>query len=430
MRIAVIGAGYVGLVTGVSLARSSDHRITLVERSSSRRSELLNGRLPIEEPGLEEAFAAARSRIVVQRDLEHDDRPDLVFVCVGTPTSEDGEPDLRQLHSAAEALRERPALHVSVRSTLPPGTSAHLPAMLGRADGSRLSTNPEFLRQGSAMKDHAAPSRIVIGIFNETSTEHLNRVRTVYEPIQAPRLEMSVAAAELVKNVSNGFLALKLSFVNEVATLSEEFGVDVDEILEGIVLDPRIGGSYMQPGMGFGGSCLPKELQVLAVAGRRQGVPMHVARAVAQVNREQQDRFTRNVLKELPTSDGQVGLLGLSYKAFTDDLRGSPAVYVARRLIEEGHIVTAFDPAVRPSRAGEVIPGIRTVGSIGDVFDGADAVVIGTDWPEFAAFDLRSVRPRVRRALVFDGRNLLDPEAVQTAGFGYRGVGRVPRDSI
>lgn len=427
MHIAVIGAGYVGLVTGVSLAGAGNHTVTLVERSASRLRELMEGRMPIEEPGLAEAFLRARDRITPVRSLDRSQRPDLVFVCVGTPTADDGEPDLTQLQTVADELRNRPELHLSVRSTLPPGTSVRLPGLLGRDGGSRLSTNPEFLRQGSAMSDYANPARIVIGRYPETSREHLGTIDRAFASIHGPRLQVSVAAAELIKNAANGFLALKLSFVNEVASLAEECGVDVDEILEGISLDPRIGSAYMRPGLGFGGSCLPKELQVLASAGRRLGLSMHVARAVAQVNGEQQDRFIRRILRELPTS-ASVGLLGLSFKAFTDDLRGSPAVYVARRLLEAGHRVLAFDPAVRPSRAREAVPGIQVVETALDAFRGADAVVIATEWPEFAEIDLQEARGLIAQPLLFDGRNLLDPQRAVAAGFRYRGVGRPSRE--
>lgn len=429
MHIAVVGVGYVGLVTGVSLAATHGHQVTLIERSASRLVDLRNGRMPIEEPGLAEAFDAARTRLTIADSLDGTARPDLVFICVGTPTGDDGDSDLSQLNGAAADLRDRPDLHVSVRSTLPPGTSARLPSLFGRDDSSRLSTNPEFLRQGSAMADYGLPSRIVIGLYDDTSAEHVDILERAFAPVRAPLLKVSVAAAELIKNVANGFLALKLSFVNEIATLAEECGVDVDEILEGIALDPRIGSAYMRPGLGFGGSCLPKELQVLASAGRKRGVAMHVARAAAQVNGEQQDRFIRRVLAELPGKGARVGLLGLSFKAFTDDLRGSPAVYVARRLTEAGHQVVAFDPAARPSQARDAAPGIEIVGSAAEAFEGTDAVVIATDWPEFAEIDLREARQRVRQPLLFDGRNMLDPEKASANGFDYRGVGRQPRDA-
>ena len=427
MRITVVGAGYVGLVTGACLARVGGHHVTLVEKAPSRLKELQAGVMPIEEPGLPEAFAAASGRITVVGSLDQVERPDLVFIAVGTPISDTGEPDLSQLHSATADLQRWPDVHVSVRSTLPPGLSVRLPALLGRADGSRISTNPEFLRQGSAVLDYEHPSRIIFGRFPETTDEHLEVVDRVYEAIEAPRLHVDVAAAELIKNVANGFLALKLSFVNEVAALSEEYGVEVTEVLDGIALDPRIGSVYMRPGLGFGGSCLPKELQVLASAGRRRGLPMHVARAISQVNVEQQDRFVRQILAEVPHHAGRIGLLGLSFKADTDDLRGSPAVHVARRLLEEGNEVVAYDPAVRPDRAVAAAPGIRVVADAASVFVDADAVAIATEWSEFGSLPLAELRTTMRQPLLFDGRGMVSADDATAAGLHYRGVGRQRR---
>jgi len=427
MNITVIGAGYVGLVTGVSFARIGGYHITFVESSPSRLAELRDGVMPIEEPGLREAFMEVRDRIAVVESLDFVERPDIVFVAVATPIDESGEPDLSQLVSATAALTRWPDAHVCVRSTMPPGGSGRLQRLLGRATTERLSTNPEFLRQGSAMRDFANPSRIIIGRFPDTSAEHLELMDRVFAAIPGPRLRVDAAAAELIKNVSNAFLALKLSFVNEVAALSEEYGVEVDEVLEGIALDPRIGASYMRPGLGFGGSCLPKELQVLASAGRRRGLAMHVARATAQVNVEQQDRFVRRILAELPET-GRVGLLGLSFKAGTDDLRGSPALQVARRLLEDGHRVVAFDPAVRPERAMAAAPTIEIAGSAAEVFDEADAVVVATEWPEFGRLPLPALGRRMRRSLLFDGRGMIAPAVATKAGFHYRGVGRQPQE--
>ena len=429
IHIAVIGAGYVGLVTGVSLARIGGFRVTMVEKAPDRINELRAGRMPIEEPGLAVAFSELGDRIGVVDALDLADSPDFIFVAVGTPISEWGDADLTELRSALQGLTDWPDAHISVRSTLPLGWSVRLPALLGRASAERLSTSPEFLRQGSAMHDYAHPSRIVIGRFPETSEEHLELLRRILEPIEAPRLEVSAAAAELIKNVANGYLALKLSFVNEVAGLAEELHVEVDEVLAGIALDPRIGSTYMRPGLGFGGSCLPKELQALAAAGRRLGIPMHIARAIAQVNIEQQDRFIRRILHELPADAACVGLLGLSFKADTDDLRGSPAIYLARRLLDSGHRVSAYDPAVRRERAERAAPGIHVAEEPEQVFDGADAIVVGTEWPQFALIDLAAVRPRTARALLFDGRNLIDPARATAAGFEYRGIGRRAREA-
>lgn len=430
MKITVIGAGYVGLVTGVSLAATGRHDVTFVERNPSRLDELRRGRMPIEEPGLAAAYADASSRIAVVDSIAGVESPDLAFIAVATPIGEDGESDLSQIITALEDLAPYGQLDICVRSTLPPGFSERIPALLGRSDGERLSTNPEFLRQGSAMADFADPSRIVIGRFPETSERHLALIDAVYEHIDAPRIVVGVAAAELIKNAANAFLALKLSFVNEVAALSEGYGVEVEEVLAGIALDPRIGSTYMRPGLGFGGSCLPKELQVVDVAGRRRGLAMHIARAAAQVNLEQQDRFAHRVLNELPASGARVGLLGLSFKADTDDMRGSPAVFVARRLVQAGHAVLAFDPAVRPERAIDAIPGITPVGTAEEVFEDVDAVVLATEWPQFAALDLQSLAPRMRRRLLFDGRGILSPAAAAAAGIGYRGVGRRSLDPV
>jgi UDPglucose 6-dehydrogenase len=425
MDVAIIGAGYVGLVTGVSLARMAGHRVTWIESDPERLALLSAGQVPIHEPGLADAFHANAGQLrIVSSVAELDGVPDFVLVAVATPIGDDGEPDLSQLHTAGEALQALPGVHVSVRSTLPPGTSVTLPAILGRNDGRRISTNPEFLREGMALSDYANPSRVVIGRFPSIDAEHLDRLEALLFGIVAPRLVVSVQVAEMIKNVANGFLALKLSFVNEIATLAEEYDVDVDEVLAGIALDPRIGSNYMRPGLGFGGSCLPKELEVLAAAGRRQGLAMHVARAAAEVNKEQQERFARRVLQEVGTEPRRVAMLGLSFKPETDDLRGSPAVTVARHIQQAGHEVVGHDPAVAPDHAAQAIPGIRLYPTVEEAATGADAIVVGTDWPLYGEVDWDVIAPRMRGNLVFDGRNVLDRAAVVAAGLRYRGVGR------
>jgi len=428
MEITVVGAGYVGLVTAVCRAASGD-RISLVEQSPERVRSLESGRIPISEPGLAELLDRHRSAITIHDVLPASEPRGLTFVAVGTPY-DGGDSDLSQLLSALDSMRAWPESDVSIRSTLPPGVSRRLPGLLGRADGRHLSTNPEFLRQGSAVHDFNHPSRIVFGRFPDTTSEHLSMVEAAYDGIEGPRLIVDVTSAELIKNVSNAFLALKLSFVNEVAGLAEEYEADVDAILQGISFDPRIGSSYMHPGLGFGGSCLPKELQVLASAGRKQGLPMHVARAAALVNDEQQDRFARTVLRSLNVTPSQVGLLGLSFKAHTDDMRGSPSVTVAKRLMAAGHAVSAFDPVADHDHARRLMPGLALTEEPDDVFEGADAIVIGTEWPQFRNLDWAGLRARMRGAVLFDGRNLLDPSEMASAGFFYAGVGRVARRPI
>ena len=422
MRITVVGAGYVGLVTGVCLA-ARGHEVTLIERDPQRRRELDRGQIPIVEPGLQGLLDAHRNAIHVRNAIPEDGPGAFTFVAVGTPI-ENGDSDLSQLHTALDELAAWPDAHVSVRSTIPPGMSYRLPALLGRTGGQRMSTNPEFLRQGSAVDDFLNPSRVVIGRFSATTDEHMRLIEEVYADIRGARLQVDVTSAELIKNVSNAFLALKLSFVNEVASLAEEYDANVDEVLEGIGLDPRIGTTYMRPGLGFGGSCLPKELQVLAVAGSKRGLPMHLARAASLVNSDQQNRFARSVIGALPEGAARIGLLGLTFKADTDDLRGSPAVTVARRLLEAGHSVRAHDPAASRDLVMSSLPGVDVVQTPEEVFDAADAVVIGTEWPMFRDLDFQSLRSRMSGDLLFDGRNLLNAAAMRAAGYRYRGVGR------
>jgi UDPglucose 6-dehydrogenase len=427
MDITVIGAGYVGLVSGTCLAQAG-HHVTFVERRLDRLQALQAGVMPISEPGLGEAFERARSRIRVSEQMTSCETADLVLVAVGTPVGEGGRPDLSQMVAALDSLRAWPETHVMIRSTLPPGSSDRLPGMMGRTGGERLSVNPEFLRQGAAMSDFMAPSRIVVGRYPETLPEHLELVERLYASIEGPRLVVSTAAAELIKNVSNAFLALKLSFVNEVASLSEEYEVDVDEVLAGIALDPRIGSAYMKPGLGFGGSCLPKELEVVASAGRQRGLPMHLTRAAAIVNGEQQDRFGRRIVRELGRGSHRVALLGLSFKADTDDLRGSPALGVARHLVDAGFVVVAHDPVVTAAAAFAALPAIDVAEDAYSAVSGADAIVVATDWPAYAALDWARVRSIVARPLLYDGRNMLDRAAMRELGFAYRGVGRNPVD--
>lgn len=426
MHIAVVGAGYVGLVVGTCLAQTRKHRVTLVERDAERVQQLREGRLPVSEPGLAEAFSVRGNSIRVVQAVSELDGADLVFITVGTPIDDDGELDLRQLFDVADELSAYPDLHVSVRSTLPPGFSAKLPSLFGRLDASRLSTNPEFLRQGSAVADFLRPTRIVVGRFPDTSPEHLALLDAAYQSVTAPKLTVPVTVAELIKNVSNAFLALRLSFVNEVASLAEEFGAEALDVLDGVGLDPRIGSEYMRPSLGLGGSCLPKELRVLAAAGQTVGLPMHIAAAASLADREHRDRFARQVCTELPER-GQVGLLGLSFKGGTDDLRGSPSVHLARSLIAAGHRVVAFDPAVPATHARAAISGIEIASEAVDVFRDADAVVVGTDWPVFGELDLARAAGLMCRPLLFDGRAVIDRDAAAAAGLVYRGVGH-PRD--
>lgn len=426
-RIIVIGAGYVGLVTAVGLA-SVGHRVELVETRPDRLAALRAGRSPIHEAGVPEALSRALSdgRLTIAESPGLD--AEVVMVCVGTPIGPDGRSDLSQLDTALRSLTPIMARGVAlvVRSTLPPG-STRLVTKWSGLPTSRIFTNPEFLRQGTALEDFLHPTRIVIGHFPDGDPAAIDLVASLFSDFGAPVLVVDVAAAELIKNGANAFLALKLSFANEMAGLAEEYGTDIDQVIAGIALDPRIGGQYLRPGLGFGGSCLPKELVALAVAGEDRGLQMHVTRAASDANVAQQRRFADRIDGALGGAVGgvrgrTVALLGLAFKAGTDDVRDSPALGVARELLSRGAHVRAFDPAAAVNAARE-LPELVIAETAEEALEDADVAVIATEWPVFRSIDWGAARDRLRRPLVVDGRRLLDPGVMASLGYRYLAVG-------
>jgi UDPglucose 6-dehydrogenase len=419
----VVGAGYVGLVTAVGLAERG-HCIHLVETREDRLELLRRGVPPFHEPGLAEALAVAVEAGLLSVSAEPRGDVDVALVCVGTPIGPDGQSDLSQLHTALSALEPvlDPQAPLVIRSTLPPG-STRLAVEWSGVPTSRVFTNPEFLRQGTALADFRKPTRIVLGRFPDADPHGQARVEALFSDIDAPRMVVDVAAAELIKNGANAFLALKLSFTNEIASLAEEYGAEVDEVLGGIALDPRIGSQYMRPSFGFGGSCLPKELQALAAAGNARGLDMHVTIAAADANGAQQERFANRIAALLGGLEGRtVALFGLAFKAGTDDVRDSPALEVARRLLAGGAIVRGHDPAAAEN-ARRVVPELVVVSTPLEAARGADAIVIATEWPEYRTLEWAALRDEMSSPLIVDGRRLLDPHAVRGLGFRYEAVG-------
>lgn len=415
--VTVIGGGYVGLVTAVGLTRLG-HRVRLVENRVDRIASLRDGRIPIHEPGLQEGFkhALAEGRIEVA-DVPGD-VAGIALVCVGTPIGNDGQSDLRQVQSALVSLHDRfgPNAILVIRSTLPVGGTRRALDWAG-VPTARVFTNPEFLRQGTAVADFEAPSRIVIGRFPDADPAALAAVVGLYRDVASPCFVVDVEAAEIIKNGANAFLALKLSFANEMAALCEEAGTDIDDVLAGITADPRIGGSYMRPSFGFGGSCLPKELATLALAGRDLGLPMHVTTAAATANLAQQTRFAEQIAGRLDGVAGKtVAVLGLAFKSDTDDVRESPGLRVARMLCEWGASIRGYDPEAGRNALSE-LPAMTLADRAEDAVVGVDAIVVATEWPEFRDLPWIAWRQLVRRPLVFDGRRILDAAALRTAGF-------------
>jgi UDPglucose 6-dehydrogenase len=291
------------------------------------------------------------------------------------------------------------------------------------APPAQVLTNPEFLRQGTALADFLHPTRIVIGRFPEADRATIDLVAGLFDRLAAPLFVVDTASAELIKNGANAFLALKLSFTNEIAILAEEYGADISEVLNGMTIDPRIGAKYMQPSFGFGGSCLPKELTALALAGTSRGLPMHVTTAASAANASSQGRFVARIERALGgLADRHIGLLGLAFKAGTDDVRDSPALAVAARLLDRGAVVRAYDPEAGPN-ALRRLPALQLAETAEAAVAGADAAVIATEWPDFAALDWASIGPTMRSPLVIDGRRLLDGPALRRLGFRYLAVG-------
>ena len=429
-QVTVIGAGYVGLITAVGLVELG-HAVELVEADPDRLATLRSGRAPIHEAGLPDSLSAALAAGSLTLADHPTGRADVVLVCVGTPIGEDGRSDLSQLRGALAALEPLAAAGtpIVIRSTLPPGSTRAAVAWAGSTT-SHLLTNPEFLRQGTALEDFRNPTRIIVGRFEDADPDAVALVVALYDRLTAPVLIVDIAAAELIKNGSNAFLALKLSFTNEIASMAEEYGTDAADVMRGIGLDPRIGATYMRPSFGFGGSCLPKELRALAVAGQDRGLDMHVTVAASEANAAQQRRFADRVAAAVGGLPGKrIGLLGLAFKAGTDDTRDSPALALAEGLLAGGAHVRAYDPEAMLN-ARRRVPERDTVATAEVAVRDADAVGSGTEWPAFAALDWAALRVTVAAPVVLDGRRLLDPAAMRAAGFRYETVGTATDDVV
>ncbi|MGH2473674.1 MAG: UDP-glucose dehydrogenase family protein [Candidatus Limnocylindrales bacterium] len=421
--VTVVGAGYVGLVTGVGLA-SLGRRVHLVETRPDRLGPLQQGRIPLHETGLQDALTSVLAAgLLTVSDTPPDD-PGVAMVCVGTPIDDDGRSDDRQLRSALASLHDRFGADaiLCVRSTVSIGRTRDIVEWAGLPTA-WVFTNPEFLRQGTALADFRHPSRIVVGRFPDADPAALEAILGLYAPIDAPRFIVDVEAAEVIKNAANAFLALKLSFTNEIASLCEEAGADIDDVLAAIGADPRIGTIYMQPSYGFGGSCLPKELRTVARSGQALGLQMHVATAASDANLAAQRRFAERVAAALGGLPGRtIAQLGLAFKAGTDDVRDSPAVALAAAFLDGGATVRAYDPAAGPAAAA-LLPDLTVVDTVAAAVDGADVVVIATEWPEFQALPWADLMATMARPLLIDGRRLLDIDALRTIGFDARQLG-------
>ena len=430
-RIAVVGAGYVGLTTGACLA-SLGHRVVCADINEDKVEALQGGRVSILEPGLAElvaeGLAAGRLEFVVgARNAVPD--AEVVFLCVPTPMGAGGAADLAAVESVAAEVSGllRPACVVVNKSTVPVGTAARTAELLGRADVAVVS-NPEFLREGSAVADFLSPDRIVVGCDAQDAAE---RVAALYARLGAPTVLTDAASAEMVKYAANCFLAMKLSYVNAVAELCERLGADVLDVTEGIGYDRRIGQAFLSPGPGWGGSCLPKDTHALLQVAAAVDFDFGLLRASLDTNTRQRARMVDKVRDAVggDLRGARIGLLGLTFKAGTDDLRDSPALAVAALLRAEGAELVGYDPGVRAAVSG-MTDDVEVTDDPVKVASGAAAIVVLTEWPEFRVLDWGRLAEVVEHRVVIDTRNLLDADVLRRVGFEVRGVGRVPRDLL
>jgi UDPglucose 6-dehydrogenase len=432
MNIAVAGTGYVGLVTGAVFADLGND-VVCVDKDGAKIETLRAGRMPIYEPGLEEMVArnVADGRLSFTTDLAQAvRRADIIFIAVGTPPKASGEADLGAVEEVALGIaRELDRYKVIVnKSTVPVGTGDLVRDIVSRNRRRPVDfdvvSNPEFLREGSAIEDTLRPDRIVIGAPNQQVAMTLLEL---YAPLERPMIITDVHSAEMIKYASNAFLAAKISFINAIANICDLAGADVTQVVKGMGLDPRIGSPFLQPGLGYGGSCFPKDTDSLVQTAQALGYDFRLLRAVVDVNRERAQRFVAMIRKVLdPLDDRVIGVLGLAFKPKTDDMREARSVEVVHGLVAAGARVRAYDPAAMGNAKALLPADVEYCPSSYEAAEGADALAIVTEWNEFKLLNLERLRGVMRRPLVFDGRNIYEPERMRRLGFEYHSIGRKP----
>jgi UDPglucose 6-dehydrogenase len=434
MDIGVIGTGYVGLVTATCLAKLG-HRVFGVDQDEEKIARLRRGVSPIYEPGLEELLREQQEAGRIQFSLEIPDAvraATVLFICVGTPPREDGSADLSQVEEVTRVIAESMDGYrlLVEKSTVPVRTSGWIERTVRLFNRRNVefdvASNPEFLREGTAIEDFLHPDRIVIGVSSERAGRLL---REIYAGFSCPLIETDVNTAEIIKHASNSFLAMKISFINMVADLCERTGADILTVAEAMGLDKRIGRAFLNAGLGYGGACFPKDVLAFIHIAEEHGLDFRLLRAVDEINRQRRDLFLAKVRQALWHVRGKtLALLGLSFKPHTDDIRGSPGVEIAQRLQAEGAQLRLYDPRAMEKAQLLLPPGPQVIytASALEAAEGAHALLIATDWPQFQALSLAELKERLATPVIVDGRNLFDPEQVRAAGFEYHPVGRPP----
>ncbi|HDQ71622.1 MAG TPA: UDP-glucose/GDP-mannose dehydrogenase family protein [Chloroflexi bacterium] len=428
-NITVIGVGYVGIVTGVCFA-DLGNRVTCLDINEEKIENLKNGIMPIYEPGLEELVernVAADRLTFTTSYAEALQDAEFVFIAVGTPEGVDGEADLRYVRMAAQAVAQEmdhPLIIVN-KSTVPVGTGDWVSNIIRETRNHdaefAVVSNPEFLREGSAISDFMYPDRVVLGSLDPDAAE---KVAQLYLPLRATIMLTDLRTAEMIKYASNAFLATRISFINEIANICEALGADVKEVATGMGYDTRIGPHFLDAGVGYGGSCFPKDVKALAFMADSKGRHPQLLHAVMEINQFQREAAILKLEEALGDLNGKtIGLLGLSFKPNTDDMRDAPAISIAKMAIDKGARVRGYDP-VAMNVATRVIPEIELMKNAYDTADGCDALVIVTDWNEFKHLDLIRIQELMNQPVIVDGRNIYDPPTMKAMGFNYQGVGR------
>jgi UDPglucose 6-dehydrogenase len=449
LKISVIGSGYVGLVTGGCLAEIG-HEVVCTDNDASKLQILESGGLPIYEPGLDKVIAKARK----EKRLSFSANPadvvaavDAIFICVGTPPLPNGDADLSAIDHVARmvATEAKSPKLVIEKSTVPARTGQELKRALSVYSRKsnvafRVASNPEFLREGTAVEDFLHPDRVVVGVEDEAAEKQMKEIyrpvleRTFRCPVHTPSacpdgpvpawLVTTISSAELIKHASNSFLALKISYANMVADLAEQLGADIEEVVRAMGMDPRIGRSFLNAGLGFGGFCLPKDLQAFVHLAERSGIDFTMLKEVEKINKKRIQRFVDKIREALWVIRGkQIAVLGLAFKPNTDDVRFAPAIDLINDLLNEGARIRAYDPEAM-ERARAILPDIEYATSAYEAAKDSEALVIATEWDEFRKLDWARVRDALARPLILDGRNLLSPREMKAHGFEYLCFGR------
>jgi len=430
MKIGIIGSGHVGLVTGACFAHLG-HEVISVDSNPRKIALLKKGKTPIYEPGLTEMVREnlKEKRLSFTGDIATAvKRTEVLFVCVGTPPRESGDADLAAVEGVSRAIAQTMNSYRLVvdKSTVPVQTGEWVQKTI--QDNRRrnvefdVASNPEFLREGSAVKDFLYPDRVVLGVESKRAEKILT---DLYRPLKAKLLVTDIKSAELIKHASNSFLSTKISFINLVSRVCEAVGADVEKVAEGMGLDPRIGHSFLNAGIGFGGFCFPKDLSAFIRIGDQLGIDFGLLREVLAINEEQKRAFVEKIGKQLWNLKGKtLGILGLSFKPDTDDMRFAPSIDIVRALLKEGVKLRAYDPQATANARQIFGDQLTYVKNPYEAARGGDALVVLTEWPEFLEIDFKRIKKLVRHPNIFDGRNLYDPEKLKKLGFRYVGVGR------